>query len=44
MPGHDECQSSVIPGRSRSLRTRNPATCTAPAYGFRVRRFAPSRN
>ena len=36
--------SFVIPGRGRSLRTRNPETDSERAPGFRVRPFGPSRN
>ena len=35
---------SVIPGRERSERTRNPEANSETASGFRFRRFAPSRN
>src|SRR5581483_2663140 len=36
--------SFVIPGRGRSLRTRNPETDSERAPGYRVRPFGPSRN
>jgi protein ImuA len=36
--------SLVIPGRERSLPTRNPETGSEHASGFRVRRDAPPRN
>jgi hypothetical protein len=35
---------SVIPGRSRSERARNPDASFEIWSGFRARRFAPSRN
>jgi protein ImuA len=36
--------SFVIPGREQSERTRNPEIDSEIASGFRVQRFAPSRN
>jgi len=36
--------SVVIPGRSQSERTRNPDANSTPVSGFRVRRYAPTRN
>jgi len=37
-------QSTVIPGRSRSERIRNPDISTVLVSGFRVRAFSAPRN
>src|SRR5690348_174562 len=42
--GHQLAPYTVIPGRERSERTRNPDTNSACVSGFRARRFAAPRN